>query len=166
MSSRGGRRGPPKTPSTLKVLRGTFRSDRSAPREPKPNPGTPIPPEWLAGAALEAWNRAATVLSSMRVLTTADGDALGVYSAVYARWRQAEDVLARDGMTYELRDATTGVLLGVKQRPEVAIARQLALILVRVQQEFGLTPAARTRVNAAEAPKLGAAASGSDADFS
>jgi P27 family predicted phage terminase small subunit len=146
----------------LKVLSGTFRKDRATANEPKPKAGAPSRPPFLAGAAAEAWDRTETVLSSMRVLTTADGDALTVYAEAFKRWRECEDWIALHGLVYPIHDEKGRVKCMV-QWPQVSIARQMMLVLRAYQQEFGLTPAARSRVNAAEAPGIGAL--NSDADF-
>ena len=40
----------------------------------------------------------------------------------------------------------------MQQFPQVAIARNLLQVLQRYQQEFGMTPSARTRLNAIPEP--------------
>ena len=63
------------------------------------------------------------------------------------RWRAAEDFLQQQGDTYLLKDAN-GRVTGVKAYPQVRIAAQLAEQLLRLEQHFGLTPAARARLSA------------------
>ena len=77
--------------------------------------------------------------------TTVDRDALAAYCQVYARWKEAEEYLARHGEVYPLRD-DRGKIRYMQQFPQVAIARQLLQTLRAYQQEFGLTPSARSQV--------------------
>ncbi len=81
----------------------------------------------------------------MRVLTTVDCDALVSYCQTYARWRAAEEFLAKHGDVYPLRDES-GRVRYMQQFPQVAIARNLLTLLKAFYQEFGMTPASRTRI--------------------
>jgi P27 family predicted phage terminase small subunit len=86
------------------------------------------------------------VLKAMRILARVDRDALAVYCHIYARWRAAEDFLRQHGEVYPLRDEKGNVRC-MQQFPQVAIARSLLQVVQSYQQEFGMTPSARTRVH-------------------
>ena len=90
----------------------------------------------------------------MGVLTYVDGDALAAYCQTYARWQEAEEFLAKHGPVYSLRDES-GQVRCMQQFPQVSIARTLMLLLRQYQQEFGMTPAARTRVEVSLQQKPG-----------
>ena len=93
----------------------------------------------------------------MKVLTVADGDALAAYCTTYARWQQAEEFIAKHGVAYPIRD-DKGQIRFMQPFPQVAIARSLLQLVKTYQQEFGLTPSARTRIEVAEKPGGGLAA--------
>jgi len=103
-------------------------------------------PSHLRGVARDAWVRIGAQLAALRVITDADGAALELLSLAYAEYRRALAVVERRGATYATRTAN-GLI--VRKRPEVGIAgdawRRVKAMLV----EFGLTPAARTRVASA-----------------
>jgi len=85
----------------------------------------------------------------MEVLASVDRDALAAYCQTYARWRSAEEYLAKHGDVYPLRDER-GKIRYMQQFPHVAIARNLLQTLRGYQQEFGLTPSSRSKVEVAE----------------
>lgn len=140
-----GRRGPPPEPTRLKVLKGNPGKRPVNPREPEPRPDVPRCPQWLGPEAKAVWKRLVPELKHMRVLSYVDGDALAAYCQTYARWRAAEEFIGKHGEVYTLRDEQ-GRVRCMQQFPQVAIARQLLQILRSYQQEFGMTPAARSRV--------------------
>lgn len=147
-----GRRGPPPKPTALKILAGNPGKRPLNPREPQPSAQAPRCPAWLPKEAKREWRRIVPELEAMRVLTRVDGDALTAYCQTYARWRAAEEFLVQHGEVYPLRDES-GKVRCMQQFPQVSIARNLLLLLRAYQQEFGLTPAARTRVQAIPLPR-------------
>ena len=140
-----GRRGPPPKPTVLKILNGNAGKKPLNTREPQPAVGTPHIPEWLSEDARKVWKRLVPQLRAMKVLTLVDADALAAYCHIYTRWRDAEDFLTKHGMVYPIRD-DQGRVKCMQQFPQVAIARNLLLVMRAYQQEFGLTPAARARI--------------------
>jgi P27 family predicted phage terminase small subunit len=81
----------------------------------------------------------------MGVLSAIDADALAAYCQAYARWQAAEEFLAKHGDTYPVRDEN-GRVRFVRQFPQVTTARTLLNTLRAFQQEFGMTPSSRTRI--------------------
>ena len=82
----------------------------------------------------------------MRLLTHVDQDALAAYCQIYARWKAAEEFIQQHGEVYPVRD-DQGNVRRMKVYPQVAIASSLLQMLRSYQQEFGMTPSARTRVH-------------------
>jgi len=78
------------------------------------------------------------------LLTCVDRLALAGYCMAYARWRQANDVLTDEGLTFVTPSGY------VQQRPEVAIANKSLAEMKAFAQEFGMTPASRTRISMPE----------------
>ena len=91
------------------------------------------------------WKRMVPELKAMGVLTAVDGEALASFCQAYVRWREAEDFLTQHGSVYPLRDEH-GRVRCMQQFPQVSIARNLLLILKAFYQEFGMTPASRSRI--------------------
>jgi len=140
-----GRRGPPPKPTHIRLLDGNPGKRPLNRREPRPRSDTPRCPAWLLGEAKKVWKRMVNVLRGMGVLTVADGEALAAFCQVYVRWRQAEEFLDKHGVAYPLRD-DRGQIKCMVQFPQVTIARHQLQVLCRLYQEFGLTPASRSRI--------------------
>jgi P27 family predicted phage terminase small subunit len=145
------RRGPPPQPTDLRLLRGNPGKRRINTREPRPPVTTPSCPRWLSPEAKRAWRETVPVLKEMRILTRIDRDALAAYCQAYARWKAAEQFLDQHGEVYPIRDES-GKIKYMQAFPQVFIARSALQTLRSYQQEFGMTPSARTRVH--EIPDL------------
>jgi phage terminase small subunit len=119
---------PSRLPTRLKVIRGTAAHDpgRLNKAEPQPALGEPIPPPWLgkSGAAHDAWSRLAPRLAELGIVTSVDGEGLGLLCDAIAEYSAAK----RSGGWRRLD----------------AAGRRLKILL----GEFGLTPASRGRVTA------------------
>ena len=97
-------------------------------------------PRWLNKSAREEWLRVMPELHRLGLLTVVDETALACYCQAYSRPRKAEAVIAKHGMTFKTRNGF------VQKRPEVTIAREAMQLMKAFAAEFGLTPAARTRL--------------------
>jgi P27 family predicted phage terminase small subunit len=146
-----GRRGPPREPVELRILRGNP-SRRPVPPSLRivPPPEPPEPPEFLTGHAAEEWRRIAPELHALRCLTPFDIGPLAAYCDAYKRWRTAVETIS--GM--EAQDPQFRGLLvkgpdgNAAVNPLVKIADRAAQRMVRFAGEFGMTPSARARVAA------------------
>jgi P27 family predicted phage terminase small subunit len=135
-----GARGPRPKPSALKHLEGTFRKDRAPVHEPEPTRSALAAPAWLAGDAREEWERVAPELDRLNLSTVVDYATFLGYCMSYARALQAEEEISLWGLTMSGLHTTVA-------NPAVAIARLEWAQVRKFAAEFGLTPAARTRVN-------------------
>lgn len=141
-----GRRGPPRTPTSQLKARGSSLVGRN-PNEPTPSKGKPRCPAWIEDDEVsKAWHRIADLCDDMGVMTRVDGDALGRYCVMWKMWRDALAFVRENGMSYVTKDKD-GKPAGARAWPQVKIANQLATQLLRLEQEFGLTPAARSRIS-------------------
>jgi P27 family predicted phage terminase small subunit len=101
----------------------------------------------LSDDAAEYWDALAPMLARMNLLDRIDEKALARYCQTWSHWRKADAFIAKNGLHYVIKD-NNGNAKYVAQFPEVAIAGKLSMQLLRFEQEFGLTPSARARVEA------------------
>lgn len=142
-----GRRGPPPKPSNLKVLHGTYRSDRAPANEPKPRSVAMPCPSYLTRDAKRVWRKVAPELKALGLLTKIDGELLAVYCQTFADWLSYKGKLQEYGDVQILRD-DEGNPRYVQPSPYVGMAHKAALLLRSIAQEFGFSPSSRTRINA------------------
>lgn len=117
--------------------------------EPVPPPGTPHCPTWLPADAKTVWYETLPMLQEMGVMSLIDGAALENYCQVMARWRRAEQFLAKHGSCYAATNKTGQKYLA--QYPQVNEAAKLLALVKAYQQEFGMTPSARSGLHVEKA---------------
>ena len=146
-----GQRGPARAPTATLKLRGSslVRKGRGD-REPQPAKELPRCPSWLDKSSRAAWRVLAPALHECGILTKIDRNPLARYCRFWTRWRRAEDWIEENGSAYPLKDAD-GKTRRIMTFPQVAIANALALQLTRLEQEFGMTPASRSRLTLEQA---------------
>ena len=131
-------------PTALRLIEGNPGKRSLAKRiatEPQAEVGADMP-AGLTDAARKHWQIVAKQLTDARVLTRLDAVALAQYCELFARWRDACDMLAQSGPT------TDTELGGVKLSPYWTAFIQSSGELRRMLVEFGMTPSARARVAA------------------
>ena len=110
---------------------------------PAPSPvfsSQPHAPRWLNEEARREWRRVVRELHRTGVLTMVDVATLEAYCVSYARWRHGERML--EGQP-EVIESDKGNLY---QNPWYGVARTAMRDMLRLAQELGMTPAARSRV--------------------
>ena len=140
----------PSKPTALKILHGDFEKNpqRRPTNEPVGEQGTPPMPRHLKGVARRAWTRQINQLVKMKIVTKQDVDIIEQYAVLYAQWRLALKDVQVNGITYSVVDQM-GNKKWIRNPMDVALmdySRQLHRLLC----EVGLTPAARTKVQATE----------------
>ncbi|MDK7735867.1 phage terminase small subunit P27 family [Providencia stuartii] len=131
-------------PTHLKVVTGNPGKRKLNSKEPKPKREIPSPPEHLTDWGKMAWAKLTLLLDGMGVLTIADSLALERLCDIYADILQLRDTIAIEGRTY-----TTKTQLGdflIKAHPAVAMLADADRRFKSYLVEFGLTPAARSKV--------------------
>lgn len=152
-----GSRGPAPKPTYLKILNGNPGKRALNKDEPKPERTAPKCPTWLEEDAKKEWKRIAPKLAKMGLLTTIDMAAFAAYCQAYARWKQAEEALAKHGTVFKTPNGY------IQQLPQVALARNYARLMKEFMQQFGMTPSARTAITNRGAG-LGGLGGGDDGD--
>lgn len=120
-----GNRGPKPVPTAVLSHRGSWRA-KIKPNEPKPQNGTPQCPQWLNGEAKKIWKKIVPQLVRNGIMTKLDGFAFARYCLYSVLWLKE---LSNPGRTE-------------------ATLERYANQLNRLEQSFGLTPSARTSLNA------------------
>lgn len=139
------------TPTIVKIRNGNPGHRPLPKNEPKPPEGIPDPPEWLSEKARRAWDVIAPLLAEHGVLTTADGAALEGLCETHADWVDAAELVRTQGMAYE---TTTGAGERIiRANPAMAIKADADRRRRAWLVEFGLTPAARSKVTGANGQK-------------
>lgn len=142
-----GRRGPPPKPTALKLAAGNpGRRKLNVQDEPKPEPGAGAPPDWLGDDARAIWFQLAPPMTRSGLATTVDERTLGRYCVLLALWIRASKACQKaQSQAYPTKNRK-GQITGHRELPAFAELRRLGPQLLQLEREFGLTPAARTRI--------------------
>lgn len=132
------------TPTALKLVTGNPGKRALNKKEPKPAAKAPPCPAHLDDDAKSVWKRLCTLLKKMGVLTEADGLALERLCDCYSDILRCRELIERDGRTYTTIDQNSNTL--IKNNPAVNQLRAADAQFKSYLVEFGLTPAARSKV--------------------
>lgn len=148
--------GPPPKPNEIKVLEGNP-GKRRIKKSPKPERVLGLKcPKFLGKYGKAEWNRITPELAKLGMLTKIDHVALEMYCRHYQKWRESEDFLIEKGSIFTVKEPDVldkdgkivkkGGIKYIQQLPQVSIAAQAAEFCRKMLAEFGLTPAARSRL--------------------
>ncbi|MCW8884152.1 MAG: phage terminase small subunit P27 family [Motiliproteus sp.] len=140
--------GPSPKPTALKVLQGNAGKRAIPKNEPKPKAEKPRTPAHLSPKAKYAFKGLSELLLEMGVLTIADSKSLELLCDAYSEWRDLRDLVNKHGFTYETTNQAGETM--IKARPEVAMASDAFKRIRGMINEFGLSPASRTKVQTNE----------------
>jgi len=133
-------RGRKPKPTAMKRLEGNPGGRKLNAREPKANSGLPVCPSWLLPEAKNEWKRLAKKLHAMGILTVSDRMTFAAYCQSYARWKEAQEHLEREGSVCLTKN-------GFEQPSAwVGIANTSQKLMMQAAAEFGLTPSVRSRL--------------------
>jgi P27 family predicted phage terminase small subunit len=148
--------GPPPIPLPVQRMRGnpSHLTKQRVHGEPRPaiDARCPEPPSFLSAYAVAEWWSVAPELHQLGPLTVVDVASLAAYCQSYAHWREAEEALARMAANDPVnRGLLVETQEGNKRRsPLVKIAADAAVDMVRHASQFGLAPAARSRISVSD----------------
>jgi P27 family predicted phage terminase small subunit len=138
-----GKRGPAPTPSSILAARGSWRAKQN-PDEPADDVVAPDPPKWLKGEGRTHWNYLVPILLTRRTISLAD---FGALVKLCQAWqdslsaRKAIEAMGDQPYQGHAIDHPRAVMAAADKA-----YRDLAI-------QFGLTPSAKSRVNAASQDK-------------
>jgi len=141
-----GKRGPARTPTALLKLHGSHRATSREGKEPKPKAAKPRPSVKLSAVERRVFNTVCGLVESMGLQAATDGNALARYSKNLVRYNSACEFIEKHGESYPVydrhKDGTKTIRI-MKRFPESSLRNELETTLLRLEQQFGLTPAAR-----------------------
>ena len=133
-------RGRKPTPTAIKELEGNPGKRKLNENEPKPKKKAPSCPKWLEPEAKKEWRRLSKQMEQIGILTEVDMASFAGYCQAYARWKEAEEFITQHGTIVK---TPSGYWQTV---PQVSIAQTYLKIMNRFCEQFGLTPASRSRI--------------------
>ena len=133
-------RGRKPKPTALKELEGNLGKRQLNMNEPKPLAKAPTCPKWLEDEAKKEWKRLAKKMEQLGILTEVDMAAFAGYCQAYARWKAAEEFISKHGAIVKTPSGYW------QQVPQVSIAQQYLKDMQKLAEQFGLTPASRSRI--------------------
>lgn len=140
--------GRPNKPAQLHVINGTARKDRHQ-HGPKVEIGMPDCPVWLPKTAKKYWKQIAPELVKAGLIGVVDGaafiahcDSMGKFEEVTRRLKTIEDTLDETPQGYQVQSAL------------FTVRNKLWDQVMKSSNEFGLTPAARSKVKDAGQQQL------------
>ena len=136
-----GKRGRAREPTAVLEMKGSWRGVKRAKTEPEPPSGLPDRPEWLADSEVAVWDQVVDNLDKIGTLATTDGVAIARYCALMVQWVLAKQYVDEHGMTFSVVDKLGNELH--RTHPLGTKYLQLLPHILRLEQEFGLTPSAR-----------------------
>lgn len=131
-----------KTPDHLKLVKGTAQKCRLNPEAPAANVGTASAPAWLSERAAELFDQISATLLGMGIASPDDQHVLSLAASRIEEVEILTAVIEDAGRTYQTEAGLW------KARPEVAMRNEAMRHAQSLLAEFGLTPAARSKVSA------------------
>lgn len=131
-------------PGQGRKLKASTIAERERDRKPVQSIRLPSPPDYLTLEGIAEWKRVGKLLKKSGLIDNLDATALAAYCVAYCRWVEAEDQIRKHGM---LVKAPNGYPM---PSPYLPIANKAQDQMVNLLGEFGMTPAARTRLPAHE----------------
>lgn len=132
--------GRPRIPTDTLKLRDTLRKERRPLKEPIPLPRKPARPGWLVGPAGDEWERICEELDGMGLLRSCDRAMLVAYCQAWGQFEEASQRLKKTG-TVTTTDKGNEI-----QHPLVGVLNKAVERMLKIVTQFGLTPAARSRI--------------------
>ncbi|MEX3315692.1 phage terminase small subunit P27 family [Sulfitobacter sp. PS-8MA] len=134
-------------PDKLKLVKGTARADRMNPDAPAANPGVATAPEWLSERAAEIFAQLSATLLNMGIASPDDQVALALLSSRIEEVELMTAAIEDGGRTYDQKDENGNIRMR-RAAPEVGLRNEAMRHAQSLLAEFGLTPAARSKVSA------------------
>jgi P27 family predicted phage terminase small subunit len=134
-----------RTPDHLKIVAGTDRPDRMNPDAPKPAASLPDAPEWLSTRGAEIFEQLVAIIGPMGIGSSSDAAMLALAASRLEEVEICTAIIEDLGRTYTTTTQTGDTMH--RSRPEVAQRSEAMRHAQSLLAEFGLSPAARSKVS-------------------
>ncbi len=138
-------------PDHLKVVAGTAQPCRMNPDAPASLTTLPVAPEWLSTRAAEIFAGLVSVIEEMGIASASDTAALALLASRVEEVEICTGIIEDLGRTYTTVNESGSEMH--RGRPEVAMRSEAMRHAQSLLAEFGLTPAARSKVSANKKPE-------------
>lgn len=137
-----GKRGPPKQPTKLRVLKGNPAKRPLPEAEPKPKEGEPACPADIRSDPLawDKWCEVVVLLDDMQMLTVTDASVIAQLCRAHSTMTRTKQAIDREGMTV-VNETKFGVT--VKRHPLWTEYWSAENLLNKLLGQVGLTPSGR-----------------------
>jgi phage terminase small subunit len=147
-------RGPKKTPTAILKMRGAWRA-KTRTGEPQPNTTQLDSPEFLGPREKIIFDQMSEALYRVGVLTEIDGSSLSRYAICLVRWIDAEAALSAGTPTHIEIIGDDERPKGYKETPPYMVSCKMHDQLLKLECQFGLTPASRPNLQSSNGGKDG-----------
>jgi P27 family predicted phage terminase small subunit len=152
------------TPTNLKLAANNPGRRPINKNEFRPVAELPPAPKHLKGEAKREWDRIAIELAAYQMISAVDRGALAMLCTQWARYVQAEDMIAAAAAKEKDREKETGSVSTnglatlspngyMVHSTALSVSNKAIEIYLRLCGEFGLTPSARTNLAPATSPQ-------------
>jgi P27 family predicted phage terminase small subunit len=145
-------RGRKRLPDHLKVVKGTDQRCRMNPAAPQADSSLPIPPDHLSERAAELFRQVVAILAGMGIASSSDVHSLTILAQRLEEIEICTVVIEDSGRFFtssvEYDDEGRITSQQIKGHPAVAQRSEAMRHAQSLLAEFGLTPAARSKVSA------------------
>jgi P27 family predicted phage terminase small subunit len=132
-------------PTAIKLARGNPGQRPINSDEPTPPPADCTPPATLSEVGIEKWVELTDLLTKMGVFTLADRSAVERYCLIHEQWMHVVKHVRENGMTQITQTGYSQLTA------EGSLFKSLPSDLLKLEQQFGMTPAARSSLKVADA---------------
>lgn len=144
-------------PDHLKVVAGTAQPCRMNPDAPMAASDLPVPPTWLSARAAEIFLGLVGVIDEMGIASASDTAVLALASSRLEEVEICTAIIEDGGRTFqssaEYDDQGRLIAQQIKGHPAVAQRSEAMRHAQSLLSEFGLTPAARSKVSVNKKPE-------------
>jgi len=137
--------GRPPVPTAIKITRGNPGQRPINTDEPIPPAADLTPPDTLSEVGVGKWNELTALLTRMGVFTQADRSAIERYCLIHEQWMVVAAHVREHGMTQITQTGYSQLTA------EGSLFKSLPADLLKIEQQFGMTPAARSSLKVADA---------------
>jgi P27 family predicted phage terminase small subunit len=141
-----------RTPDHLKIVAGTDRPDRMNPDAPKPAATLPDAPEWLSTRGAQIFDQLVAIIGPMGIGSSSDAAMLALAASRLEEVEICTAMIEDGGRTFvsNITYDEEGRIASqqIKSHPAVAQRSEAMRHAQSLLVEFGLSPAARSKVSA------------------